>query len=68
MGQDALNSQRVQFVVPPGGVYAVFGNTLAPSFTSADFESIDCSDRCKLAQRVPVHASHREADDLASQR
>jgi hypothetical protein len=47
MGQDILNGQRVQFVVPrgawmgahllPGGAYALFGNTMAPGFTSADF-------------------------------
>lgn len=51
MGQDILNGQRVQFVVPrgvwmgahllPGGAYALFGNTMAPGFTSADFEGID---------------------------
>ncbi len=51
MGQDVLNGQRVQFVVPrgvwmgayllPGGAYAVFGNTMAPGFTSPDFEGVE---------------------------
>lgn len=51
MGQDVLNGQCVQFVVPrgawmgahllPGGAYAVFGNTMAPGFTSSDFEGVE---------------------------
>jgi predicted cupin superfamily sugar epimerase len=48
MGQDILNGQRVQFVAPrdtwmgahllPGGAYALFGSTMAPGFTSSDYE------------------------------
>lgn len=49
LGQDVLNEQYVQFVVPrgawmgarlrPGGSHALFGCTMAPGFTSADFEN-----------------------------
>lgn len=63
MGQDVLNGQQVQFVVPhdvwmgahlrPGGAYAVFGNTMAPGFTSSDFEGID---RDALIARYPHEA------------
>lgn len=51
MGQDLLKGQRVQFVVPrgawmgahllPSGAYALFGSTMAPGFTSSDFEGAD---------------------------
>ncbi len=48
LGQEVLAGQRLQVVVPagtwmaaelaPGGQYAVFGNTMAPGFTSADYQ------------------------------
>ena len=48
MGDDPLNGEQVQFVVPagvwqaghliPGGRYALFGCTMAPGFTDAMFE------------------------------
>ncbi len=63
MGQDVLNGQRVQFVVPngawmgahllPGGAFAVFGNTMAPGFTSADFEG---AERTMLIAHYPHEA------------
>lgn len=47
LGQDVLNGEHIQFVVPsgvwmgarvrPGGHYAVFGNTMAPGFSTDDF-------------------------------
>ncbi len=49
LGHDVLNGQQLQVVVPhgvwmgarlrPGGRYALFGNTMAPGFTSFDFEA-----------------------------
>jgi hypothetical protein len=49
LGHDVLNGQHVQFVVPrgawmgaklrAGGAWALFGNTMAPGFTSSDFEN-----------------------------
>jgi hypothetical protein len=49
LGHDIFQGQLLQTVVPrgawmgarliAGGVYAVFGNTMAPGFTSPDFES-----------------------------
>lgn len=51
LGADVLGGQEVQFVVPAGawmgarlvagGEWALFGNTMAPGFTSADFEGAD---------------------------
>jgi predicted cupin superfamily sugar epimerase len=48
LGQDVLNGEHVQYVVPAGvwmgariqagGDYAVFGNTMAPGFSLEDFE------------------------------
>ena len=65
LGQDILNGQQVQFAVPrgvwigaclrPGGAYALFGNTMAPGFTSADFEGID---RDALIAQYPHEAEH----------
>ncbi len=49
MGQDVLNGEKLQFVVPagvwmgarvrPGGEYSVFGNTMAPGFLQSDFQA-----------------------------
>jgi predicted cupin superfamily sugar epimerase len=51
LGRDVSAGQRVQFVVPAGvwqaghvldsGVYALFGCTMAPGFTSAGFEGAE---------------------------
>ena len=51
MGQDILNGQWVQFVVPagvwqgsrlkPGGKFALFGTTMAPAFHATDFEAAE---------------------------
>jgi len=64
MGQDVLNGQRLQFVVPAGvwmgarvatgGNYAVFGNTMAPGFLQSDFEA---GKQDELVKRWP----HRES-------
>ncbi len=53
LGRDVLAGQRVQFVVPAGvwqaghvvdsGVYALFGCTMAPGFTSAGFEGAEAA-------------------------
>ena len=63
LGQDVLNDEHVQFVVPagawmgarlrPGGEYGVFGNTMAPGFDVSDFEGVAADD---LIKRWP----HRE--------
>jgi len=49
LGSDPLAGQHVQYVIPagawqagelaPGGIYALFGCTMAPGFTSAGFEA-----------------------------
>lgn len=49
MGSNALNGEKIQFVVPahswqagyllPGGRYALYGCTMAPGFIGADFEA-----------------------------
>lgn len=49
LGQDVLNGQRCQCLVPggvwmgarlvPGGEYALFGNTVSPGFVQEDFEA-----------------------------
>lgn len=54
LGQDVLNGERVQHVVPagvwmgariqPGGDYGVFGNTIAPGFSPDDFEGAVAQD------------------------
>ena len=64
LGQDVLGGQRVQFVVPrgvwmgaylrSGGAYALFGNTMAPGFTSADFEG---TNRDALVTQYPHEAA-----------
>jgi predicted cupin superfamily sugar epimerase len=51
LGRDVSAGQRIQFVVPAGvwqaghvldsGVYALFGCTMAPGFTSAGFEGAE---------------------------
>ncbi len=48
MGQDVINGQQLQFTVPhgvwqgsrlaPGGRFALIGTTMAPGYTSADYE------------------------------
>jgi hypothetical protein len=63
LGQDVLRGQRVQFVVPagawmgahllPGGSYALFGCTMAPGFTSPDYEG---GEREALIARYPAEA------------
>ncbi|WP_432666699.1 cupin domain-containing protein [Wukongibacter baidiensis] len=49
LGSDVLSGQKIQYVVPagvwqagalaPGGVYALFGCTMAPGFTGTGFEA-----------------------------
>jgi uncharacterized protein len=51
LGQEILAGERVQAIVPagtwmgarvrPGGRYGLFGNTMAPGFTEADYEGGD---------------------------
>ena len=63
LGHDIAHGQHVQFVVPrgawmgaslaPGGAYALFGNTMAPGFTSADFEG---AARAALIGQYPAEA------------
>jgi predicted cupin superfamily sugar epimerase len=63
LGHDFAGGQRVQFVVPrrvwmgarliPGGAWALFGNTMAPGFTSADFEG---AERAALIGQYPAEA------------
>lgn len=63
LGQDVLQGEHVQFVVPagvwmgarirPGGDYAVFGNTMAPGFSLDDFEGAAAAD---LISQWPQHA------------
>jgi predicted cupin superfamily sugar epimerase len=63
LGQDVLQGEHVQFVVPagvwmgarirPGGDYAVFGNTMAPGFSVDDFEGAAAAD---LISQWPQHA------------
>lgn len=60
LGQDVLNNEHIQFVVPagswmgarlrPGGEYGVFGNTMAPGFDITDFEGVAADD---LVERWP---------------
>ena len=60
LGQEVLNGEQVQFVVPagawmgarlrPGGEYGVFGNTMAPGFDVTDFEGVAADD---LIERWP---------------
>ena len=62
LGQDVLQGERVQYVVPsgvwmgarvrPGGHYAVFGNTMAPGFLLGDFEGAVAAD---LISQWPQH-------------
>ena len=62
LGQDVLQGERVQYVVPagvwmgarvrPGGHYAVFGNTMAPGFSVDDFEAAVAAD---LIAQWPQH-------------
>lgn len=57
LGSDPLANQSQQLVVPsgtwmggrlvPGGVFALFGNTMTPGFTSERFEGGDRSELCK---------------------
>ncbi len=63
LGQDVLNGQKVQFVVPagwwqgsqllPGGRFALMGTTMAPGFTPEDFEAGDAE---SLAAAYPEAA------------
>ncbi len=60
LGQDVLSGQQVQFVVPrgvwqgtrlvPGGRFALIGTTMAPGYTSADYEH---GNRDMLLARYP---------------
>jgi predicted cupin superfamily sugar epimerase len=62
LGQDVLNGEHVQYVVPAGvwmgariragGDYAVFGNTMAPGFSVDDFEAAVAAD---LIGQWPQH-------------
>ncbi len=62
LGQDVLNGEQVQYVVPagvwmgarirPGGKYGVFGNTIAPGFSVDDFEGAVAED---LIAQWPQH-------------
>jgi predicted cupin superfamily sugar epimerase len=63
LGQDVLNGQHVQYVVPrdtwqgsrlvPGGSYALLGTTMAPGYSDEDFE---LADRTYLLERYPGQA------------
>ena len=60
LGQDILNGQRVQFVVPagvwqgarlaPGGEFALLGTTMAPGFIDEDYIP---GDRASLLGQYP---------------
>lgn len=60
LGQDIMNGQKVQHVVPrgtwmgsrmrPGGRYALMGTTMAPGFTHEDFEG---GSRTQLIAQYP---------------
>jgi predicted cupin superfamily sugar epimerase len=63
MGQDILNAQMVQFVVPqgvymgshlfPGGEWALIGTTMAPGFDESDYAG---AEREWLIERFPAEA------------
>lgn len=63
LGQDVLNGQHVQYVVPrdvwqgsrliPGGDFALLGTTMAPGFTQPDFE---LADKAAVLARYPDDA------------
>ncbi|MGI9287127.1 MAG: cupin domain-containing protein [Pseudomonadales bacterium] len=63
LGQDILEGQRIQVVVTkdvwmgarlqPGGMYGVYGNTMAPGYVLSDFEGGVAED---LATRWPHRA------------
>jgi hypothetical protein len=63
LGPDILAGQRVQSTVPagvwqgsflePGGAYALLGTTMAPGFTSSDYEG---GDRAALIAAYPEEA------------
>ncbi|MFQ5776908.1 MAG: cupin domain-containing protein [Terriglobia bacterium] len=62
LGQDVLNGQYVQFIVPrgvwqgsrliPGGRYALLGTTMAPGFDAQDYAG---GDRDVLIRGYPEH-------------
>ncbi|MFK0292094.1 cupin domain-containing protein [Streptomyces sp. NPDC090442] len=64
LGPDVLGGQHVQFTVPagtwmaaevaPGGSWTLFGCTMAPGFTFADYEHGDAG---RLAARFPQEAA-----------
>lgn len=68
LGPDVANSEKVQFVVPagvwmgarlrPGGQYGVFGNTMAPGYSLADFEGGVADE---LVSQWPHHADRIRA-------
>lgn len=61
LGQDILNGEHVQYVVPSGvcqgsyvkagGTYALIGTTMAPGYTHEDYEPCE---RSALLQRYPT--------------
>ncbi|MFQ5695874.1 MAG: cupin domain-containing protein [Terriglobia bacterium] len=63
LGQDILNGQQVQFVVPrgvwqgsrlkPGGNWALLGTTMAPGFDPSDYAG---GERDELLRRYPGEA------------
>lgn len=63
LGQDILDNQKVQFVVPAGvwmgarlcegGTYGVYGNTMAPGYSLSDFEGGAADE---LANKWPQHS------------
>ena len=63
LGQDVLNGQHVQYIVPrgtwqgsrlcPGGSFALLGTTMAPGFTEDDF---DLAMRAYLLEQYPDQA------------
>jgi predicted cupin superfamily sugar epimerase len=63
LGHDVSKNEKVQFVVPagvwmgarlrPGGNYGVYGNTMAPGYSLADFEGGVADD---LVSQWPQHA------------
>ncbi|WP_053664759.1 cupin domain-containing protein [Streptomyces sp. MMG1121] len=64
LGPAPLSGQHVQFTVPartwmgarvaPGGAWSLFGTTMAPGFTAADYEHGDAAD---LTARYPSEAA-----------
>lgn len=65
LGQDVLSGQKLQFAAPhsawqgtrvlPGGRFALLGTSMAPGYTSSDFE---IGDRAELLAEYPHAQEH----------